>query len=185
MADRTRDELVAVLTLRLGVTKEKASALADDYLEGIKQHALARTIGGTAAPTSLTVDRAEMIMAVCRARGDLLTDREIEALLRVTGSMARSIQRQVEAAYDDEVSAYLLGAALRGAVTDGTGKFGSVDGNRIVMRDEDARDQLLVELERRGIPAIARPDEVQMPNLVYVDKGLDLAPYKLKKWSKG
>jgi hypothetical protein len=177
--------VVAVLGRRLGITEEKAAALADNYLEGVKQHALARTIGGAAAPTSLTVDRAELIMAVCRARGDLLTEREIEALLRVTGSMARSIRRQVEAAYDDEVSEYLLGAALRGALTDGSGKFSSVEGNRIVVRDKDARDQLLAECQRRGIQAIARPDDSQKPNLVYVDKSLNLAPYKLPKWSKG
>lgn len=186
VADRTRDELVAVLRRRLGITEgKKATALADSYLKGVTQHALARTIGGVAAPTSMTVDRAELIMAVCRVRGDLLTEREIEALLRVTGPVARSIRRQVEASYDDEVSEYLLGAALRGALSDGTGKFGSVDGNRIVMRDEDARDQLLAECERRGIPAIARPDDPQKPNLVYVNKTLSIAPYELLKWSKG
>jgi hypothetical protein len=185
VADRTKDEVVAVLGRRLGITEGAAAALADAYLAGVKQHALVRTIGGAAAPTSLTVDRAELIMAVCRARGGLLAEREIEALLRVTGAMARSIRRQVEAAYDDEVSQYLFEAALRGASTDGSGKFGSVDGNRIVVRDKDARDRLLAECERRGIPAIARPDDTQKPNLVYVDKSLSLTPYKLPKWGKG
>ncbi len=183
MAQHTRDELVVALEHRLGPAAQ-ADALADDYLKGVAQHALARTIGGASAPTSLTVDRADLVMAVCRERKNILTEREIEALLRVTPATARAIRRQVEAAYDDEISDYLLAAALRNARSDGTGKFGHVDGNRVVLRDEDARDQLLEQCARLGVPAIAREDEPQKPTLVYVDKKLDLGPFKLPKWSK-
>lgn len=182
MADRTTDELVVVLRRRLRVTEAAAAALADDYLRAVVQHALIRTIGGAATPTSLTSDRADLIMAVCRSRGGLVTVREIEALLRVTRAVAASIRRQIDAAYDDEVSEYRLGDALQGAARDGTGRFGSVDGNRVVLRDQAAQDQFLAECERRGIAAIARPDDVQKPYLVYVDRALALAPYQLPKW---
>jgi len=53
MSDRSRDELVAALERRLGKAAQ-ADGLADDYLKGVAQHALARTIGGASAPTSLT-----------------------------------------------------------------------------------------------------------------------------------
>ena len=181
MEKHTKADVVAALQRRLG-ERANADKLTSDYLAGVEQFARARTIGGGSAPTSLAVERADLVIAVCREHGSMLTDREIEALLRVTPAQSRAILRLVEAAYDDEVSTYLLAAALRGARTNDTGEFGHVDGNRIVLRDGEAREQFLKQCDRLGIPAIANDTDADKPFLVYIDRRLDLRPFKLPKW---
>lgn len=180
----TRTELEAAITRRMGQSSTSSKTLAAAYLRGVQEHALSRTVGGSPIPTSLTTDRAELVIAICREYKQLLTGREIEVLLRVTPSSAKSILRLVEAVYDDEVSKYLMAAAFRGATSDGSGKFGSVDGNRVVLRDAAAVESLLEQCERSGIKAIHRPDDAKKPHLVHIDDALDLKPYKLQNWKQ-
>jgi hypothetical protein len=144
-------EIAAVLARRLPVTPPAVrEAVAKAYLSGVEAHAVARTTGSGPVPTTLSTERAELLAFVSRALGRLLTEDEIAALLRVTTSAARAVQRSMLAVYDD-LPVLALKAAFESARRDGRGSAGDIkNGYRVRFSTEEKMEIAQTELDRQG-----------------------------------
>jgi hypothetical protein len=149
--DSSEQELTTVLTKRLPKLDDAgAQQLVKAYLGGVVKHAVERAIGHGTVPTTLIAERAEILALVCREANRLLSDEEIAALLRVSASTARSIQRSMLATYDD-LPSLALKSAFAQADRDGIGSRGDIkDGYRVKFRTREVMQWAQVELEREG-----------------------------------
>ena len=147
----SRQELDTVLARRLPAgTAADRQALTKAYLSGVEAHALSRTVGSGPVPTTLATERAELVAHVSRSLGRLLTEDEVSALLRVTTSTARAVQRTMLAVYDD-LPELALASAFSGASRDGRGTLGDIeDGYRVKFRTASKMEIALTEVDRRG-----------------------------------
>ena len=147
----TTDEIQTVLKRRLPAYSDtERRRLAEAYLSGVEAQAIARTIGAGPVPTTLATERAEMLAHVSRALGRLLTEDEVAALLRVTDSAARAVERTMLAVYDD-LPELALKAAFGGATRDGRGSSGDIkDGYRIKFSTAEKMGIAEEELSRQG-----------------------------------
>jgi len=148
----SKSELETVLARRLpGKTATDRSALSKAYLSGVDAHALARTTGSGPVATTLTTERAELLAFVSRALDRLVTEDEICALLRVTASTARAVQRTMLAVYDD-LPVLALKAAFTSARRDGRGSAGYIkDGYRVKFSTKERMEIARAEVERQGM----------------------------------
>jgi hypothetical protein len=144
-------ELEVVLARRLPISEAAGrSRLAVAYLQGVRDHALERTVGSGPVPTALSMERSGLIAHVCRALQRVLTEEEIGALLRVPAPAARSLRKTMLAVYDD-VPQLSLRAAFEGAVRDGRGSAGAItDGYRVKFASAERMELAQTDLERQG-----------------------------------
>lgn len=149
--DSAPRDLEAVLGRRLPTFQAAERVrLATAYLQGVRDHALAQTMGSGPVPTALSMERAGLIAHVCRALGRVLTEEEIRALLRVPSATARSLRKTVLAVYDD-VPQLSFTAAFEGARRDGRGSAGAItDGYRVKFASAERMELAQSELERQG-----------------------------------
>jgi len=145
------EEIAEALARRLPAMSSSArQKLAKAYLQGVSDHALARTTGSGPVPTGLGTERAELLAYVSRSLGRLPTEEEIGALLRVPPPTGKSISRTMLAVYDD-LPMLALRAAFEGARKDGRGSAGEiVDGYRVKFSTSQKLELAQAELERQG-----------------------------------
>ena len=123
MADEALD-LALARRLPTASASDRA-ALAAVYKSGVAAHAIERTTGTGPVPTNLSSERGELLAHVCRARGQLLTEDEVAALLRIQLTAARALRKSMLAVYDD-LPLLGLKAAFVGAKRDGRGDAGAI-----------------------------------------------------------
>lgn len=144
-----RRRLERVVAARLG-RRGDARALVAAYLAGLQRHALARTAGDGPVPTTLTAERAMLLVEVSRALGRVIEDHEVAALLRVSPAGARALRRTLLATYADDADRLTLAWSLREARRGGRLRAEGVVGTEIVFPDRDRRDAFVAHLQRRG-----------------------------------
>lgn len=144
-------EIEKVLARRLPtVPEDERKRLATSYLDGVRNHATARTTGTGPVPTTLATERAELLAFVSREMERLLTEDEIAGLLRITTSAARSVRKTMLAVYDD-LPVLALKSAFSGARRDGRGSAGDiVDGYRVRLKTLERMEIAQTELDRQG-----------------------------------
>lgn len=124
--------------------------LARAYLDGVFDHAAARTAGIGPVPTTLASERADLVAAVCRRFERLLENDEIAALLRITTATASGVGRTLLAVYDD-LPELALRSAFVGAKRAGRGSKGALtDAFKVRFASEERMTSAQTELQRRG-----------------------------------
>ena len=146
------ERIIAVLERRLPAAgNAERKKLAKAYLDGVSAHAVERTTGSGSVPTNLGSERAEILAFASRGMGRLLTEDEISALLRITGSASKSVSKTMLATFDD-LPLLSLKAAFVGASRDGRGTAGDItNGYRVKFARVEKMELARVELERRGL----------------------------------
>jgi hypothetical protein len=152
MALNDAERVGNVLGRRLpAVPASDRQRLVDAYLEGARASAVERTTGRGPIPTTLGSERGQLLAYVCRALGRLLTEDEIGALLRITSSAARTLQKNMLAVFDD-LPDLVFKAAFERATRDGRGSEGDIqDGYRVKFSKAERLEMAKAELERRGL----------------------------------
>jgi hypothetical protein len=144
-------EIEPALARRLPSTPEaERKKLARAYFEGVEAHAQSRTNGPGPVPTNLGTERGELLAAVSRAMGRLLTEGEIAALLRITPTAARTVRRAMVAVHDD-LPVLALASAFSGAARAGRGSAGGItDGYKVSFSSAEKMEIAQEELARQG-----------------------------------
>ena len=184
MAETPTQRIARALRARLGPSAD-ADALAKAYMEASHSHALSRTLGTGPVASSISADRADLMINVSRELGRLVDRSEIEALLRIPAAAAASVLKLMVATYTDDAGPLQIAWCLQGAYSDGVGTHGPIaDGSRVVLADRDRLEGLLESLHRDGVNVVAKTDEPELRNLVVIDAGFDVKPYRMPKWRK-
>lgn len=124
--------------------------LAKAYRDGVAAHAIERTTGTGPVPSTLSAERAELLAHVSRNLGQLLSEVEIGALLRIPTTAAKSLRKTMLAVYDD-LPLLSLKSAFIGAIRDGRGTAGEIkDGYRVKFASAEKLEIARAELARQG-----------------------------------
>lgn len=91
-----------------GLGSQDAEALLLAYLQGAVDLALDQVAGDGPVPTSLNVLRADLFRWVCARASRILPEREVEVLLRIPSSTARSVLRTMRAMYEEALRELFL-----------------------------------------------------------------------------
>ena len=161
------ERLERVIKNRIGARSD-GGELARAYAEGAAQHALNSAMGSGPVPTSLPAERAALMIEVSRKLGRLVEDFEIEALLRLTSGLAKSVRRTLVATYTDAAAELLERWSLKGARGKGRRKVDDFAGEAISFADEDRRDAFVEAQEKVGIPVQVVHGEADNPWMVVV-----------------
>lgn len=94
ISDEERQHLTDVVTRRIGArsTPDELEALVSGYLEAVVRNAFKRTTDPGPVPTSLTAERSALLIEVSSQMGKVIEDYEIQALLRVPLTQARTMR---------------------------------------------------------------------------------------------
>jgi hypothetical protein len=142
-------DVAEALGRRLG-DFERGKHLATNYEAGVLAWASKRTAGSGGVPTTLVGERVELLLEVSVALKELLTEREIAALLRVTPGTARRLSNELLSMYEDTVQPFIFDYALDGARLHGTGEYSNVKGRRVTFRSEEQLEAFLGSSSRSG-----------------------------------
>lgn len=166
--ERTR--LQETIARRLGARSD-AAQLTSAYLDAMSHYAYTRTVGSGPVPTSLTSERAEILLEICRQIDRMIEDFEIQALFRVTVTQARAIRTALQAAHSDDANELDLHWALRAAKNPKRRRGDAFTGEVIVFAAEDRRDAFIAYAERSGIAIEVVQGEADRPWQVIVGDG--------------
>lgn len=129
---------------------QERKRLGKAYVDGVTDHAMARTLGVGPVPSTLSGERADLIAAVSRRLQRILSADEVAALLRITRTAAASVNKTLLAVYDD-LPDLAMTSAFAGARRKGRGSKGEVvDGFKVRFASEERMTAAQRELERRG-----------------------------------
>lgn len=171
-------DVAEVLGRRLGDVA-RAEHLAARYEEGILAWARTRTAGSGAVPTTLVGERVELLLAISVALKELLTEREIAALLRVTPGTARRLSEELRSMYEDTIQPFIFRYALENAKNLGPGDYHGVRGYRIAFESEDQLGAFMTEAKRTALPVARKRGDEEHPALAYVHETFKFADYDL------
>ncbi|HEX2145879.1 MAG TPA: hypothetical protein VHG10_15380 [Glycomyces sp.] len=171
LTDDERRHLQETIARRLGARSD-AVLLTVAYLDAMAHNAYARTVGPGPVPTSLTSERSEILVEICRQLERMIEDFEIQALFRVTATQARSMRTALQAAHSDIADELDLHWSLRGAKNPKRRKGDSFTGEVIVFATEDRRDAFIRYAERSGIAVEPIRGEADKPWQVIVSDDL-------------
>lgn len=171
--------LAEVLKRRLGARGD-GPALATAYLRASQRSAFDRTVANAPVPTSLTAERSALLIEVSRELGRLIEDFEVQAILRVTPSAARSIRRNLVATYADDASDIAIRWALRGAVRGDRIKYLGNIGTEVQLDSRERRDEFVVHAPRLAAGVVVLAGLSSAPWRVWVPDAFaqDLLPPK-------
>jgi hypothetical protein len=165
-----RRRLQEAIARRLGARSD-AAKVTTAYLDAMSHYAYARTAGSGPVPTSLTSERSEILLEICRQLDRMIEDFEIQALFRVTATQARAIRAALQAAHSDDANELDLNWSLRGAKNTKRRKGDSFTGEVIVFAAEDRMDAFVAYAERAGIEIEVVRGEADKPWQVIVGEG--------------
>jgi hypothetical protein len=146
-----RARLEQVVARRVGA-RSKAKDLVAAYLDAMARHAFAHTTDAGPVPTSLTAERSAILIEISRQLHRVIEDFEIQALLRVSATQARSMRTTLLATYSDDADDLTLEWSLRDARTGRRRKVDSFTGTEIFLDSEDRRDAFVAYARRNGVP---------------------------------
>jgi pimeloyl-ACP methyl ester carboxylesterase len=167
IAEGSTERLERVIKNRVG-RRSDGGELARAYADGAAQHALNSAMGSGPVPTSLPAERAALMIEVSRKLGRLVEDYEIEALLRLTSGLAKSVRRTLVATYTDIAAELLETWSLKGSRARGRLKGDDFAGEAISFADEDRRDAFVEAQEKVGIPVQVVHGDADSPWMVIV-----------------
>jgi hypothetical protein len=170
LTDEERRRLEETIARRLGARSD-AAQLTSAYLDAMAHYAYTRTAGSGPVPTSLTSERSEILIEICRQLRRMVEDFEIQALMRVTTTQARAIRTALQAAHSDDAAELDLHWSLRGAKNHKRRKGTAFTGEVIVFAAEDRRDAFIAYAERSGIEIEPIQGEAGAPWQVVVGAG--------------
>jgi hypothetical protein len=172
--------LAQVLGRRLG-SDDRGKRLAEKYEEGVLAWARKKTAGGGAVPTTLVGERVELLLEVSVALKELLNEREIAALLRVTPGTARRLSNELLSMYEDTVQPFIFRYALDGARDLGPGEYQGVKGRRVSFSSTEKLEVFQVEAKRSALPVARKRGEAEHPALLYVPNSFAFSEYGLQR----
>ena len=175
---KTDMDVAEALGRRLGDTK-RGKQLAEKYEEGVLSWARKRTAGAGGVPTTLIGERVELLLEVSVALKQLLTAREIAALLRVTPGTARRLSNELLSMYEDTVQPFIFRYALEGAQNVGPGDYQGVKGRRVSFASDEQLEAFQTEAKRIALPVTRKRGVAEHPALLYVHESFPLADHGL------
>jgi hypothetical protein len=169
-------DVAEVLGRRLG-DAARGKHLAAKYEEGVLAWARKRTAGSGAVPTTLVGERVELLLEISVALKELLTEREIAALFRLTPGTARRLSEELRSMYEDTIQPFIFRYALENARNLGPGDYQAVRGYRIAFDSEDHLTAFMTEAKRTALPVARKRGDEEHPALLYVHETFPFAEY--------
>jgi hypothetical protein len=150
LTDEERRQLEIIVGRRLGARSD-AKVVVGAYLDAMARNAFSRTVESGPVPTSLVAERSAILIEISRQLGRVIEDFEIQALLRVAPSQARSMRATLLATYSDDADSLTLAWSMRGARQLGRLTVDGLNGTSVALDSEDRRDALFAYAGRTGV----------------------------------
>jgi hypothetical protein len=160
--ENERGRAVARTMTLLTINEQRAAALVDAVVAGAVAQALELINGSGPVPTTMVTARADQVRFICDRAGRILTQREIEVLLRITGTAARGVINTMNATYAEALRNKRLDWMRNDATVSSTGSIDSGLSWTLRFTEESTLDEAWTELQRIGIAGQSQRDMSQM-----------------------
>lgn len=159
-----------------GLVADESEALLLAYLQGAVDLALDQVAGDGPVPTSLNVLRADLFRWTCARASRILPEREVEVLLRIPGSPARSVLRTMRAMYEEALRELFLqrmrlDAAVRPSGSDDEGLTWTLEFTESALFDLVLSEIRRLPISRHMIQTVVSRSRIEIPRQVDVESG--------------
>lgn len=173
--DDAKKDIAGLVAKRLGLDAAGAASMSEQFLLAVVDQAVTNLKGQTMGPTSIAVERVQLVEILAARLGRLPSARELAALLRITESTARAALRNVLAVSDRAHDLALKSVFGRATAAGAVGKDGHPsNGKRWQFTSRDDLHLARELLESRSI-AFSTQEDVDGNYMLVVDRNFDPA----------